>query len=635
MRRSEHPSQTLFRSSLMLLFSGLAISFLIAWLIYQNNRDKRLDNILLEQEMRLARAQVLFSRGVGDMKHAIQLLHEVPSLSAALDKNREINRDLADNLFSSFVRGIESLMQVRWVDSQGMEQVRVNVQNGTPSIVSPDHLQNKSSRYYVQQGLKTPEGVVYLSSLDLNIERGQVEIPYRPTARVLLKTGTKKQLHPGLLILNYDIGHLLNSIRSLDSEFVQIQIVDSHGYWILHPEVQLEWGHSLKMPQNNMQTLHPELWQQIQKKEIAKGSEVKFGLVSYKCMDMVNQAVPNTQNAQDTEICFIAMTPTPVVDQQKRLAAWPGLLSGFVIFLFGLWVLNRERLAGMELITLNEELALDKQLLEESAEYTQNLLKQQQLMQNDLVESRKLSALGMMVAGVAHELNTPLGAAIMAASKQRIEHNRLAESFRTGLTKSALERFIEENKQGLDLVEDNQQRAAELVRSFKRLAIDRAKEDIVSFSLSQVINDLIKTLHHRLKVARVTTNLDITDIQMSGTPGIISQVLQNLIMNAIHHAFEPEIGGKLRISAEQHDQTIILKVSDNGRGIDPQILPNLFDPFVTSKRTQGNTGLGMHFVHQWVTASLKGTITVQTTSEKGTTFIIRLPQTLELHLPED
>jgi signal transduction histidine kinase len=223
----------------------------------------------------------------------------------------------------------------------------------------------------------------------------------------------------------------------------------------------------------------------------------------------------------------------------------------------------------------------------------------------------------------------------MAASKQRTEHNRLAKSFHSGLTKSALERYLTDNEQGLDLIEANQRRAAELVRSFKRLAIDRAREEVISFSLDQVINDLMKTLHHRLKVAHVKTELKIPDINMSGTPGILSQVVQNLVMNVIHHAFEPELGGKLTISATLVGEQVELRVSDNGKGIAPDLLPTLFDPFVTSKRSHGNTGLGMHFVHQWVTRSLKGSIAVETEPHKGTTFVLTIPQQVQLNLPED
>lgn len=307
----------------------------------------------------------------------------------------------------------------------------------------------------------------------------------------------------------------------------------------------------------------------------------------------------------------------------------------FIIFLSGCWVLAREQKASIKLIEFNKKLAEDKILLENSAKQTRKLLEQQQILQDNLVESGKLSALGMMVAGVAHELNTPLGAAIMASSTIRKQHNQLTESFHTGLTKNALQNYLESTEVGLDLVESNQKRAAELVRSFKRLAIDRAREEIVPFNLKQVITDLIKTLHHRLKIARIETELNIEDLEMLGTPGIISQVIQNLVMNALTHAFEPELGGKLTISTSCNMDNVELKISDNGKGIAPELVTKIFDPFVTSKRSQGNTGLGMHFVHQWVTRSLNGTISVETELNKGTTFTIKIPKEIKITLPED
>lgn len=167
-----------------------------------------------------------------------------------------------------------------------------------------------------------------------------------------------------------------------------------------------------------------------------------------------------------------------------------------------------------------------------------------------------------------------------------------------------------------------------MIRSFKRLAIDRVREDVVSYRLDVVIKDLIATLSPRFKESQIEFDVHVEPIEMLGTPGVVSHVVQNLMVNAMQHAFKKEIGGKLKIRAvlSENPKDVLIQVSDNGKGIDPEVLPILFDPFVTTNRAEGNTGLGMHFVYQWVTSSMQGTISVESELNKGTTFTIKLPR---------
>jgi len=306
----------------------------------------------------------------------------------------------------------------------------------------------------------------------------------------------------------------------------------------------------------------------------------------------------------------------------------PSLALCATIVLLGIFILKREWNLKMELIRLYRVQERDKKQIEESAAYNRHLLNQQQLLQNDLVESRKLSALGMMVAGVAHELNTPIGTAILAASRLKSDHKRLATAVLQGLSRSDLEQYLVSTQTGLELVDKSQKKAAALIRSFKRLAIDRVREDVVSYRLDVVVGDLLATLSPRFKESQIEYDIQVDPIEMVGRPGSVSHALQNLLVNAIQHAFKKEIGGKISVSAKlcNNESDVEIRVSDNGKGIAPDVLPNIFDPFVTTNRAEGNTGLGMHFVHQWVTNSLNGSIKVESELLKGTTFIIKLPK---------
>lgn len=614
----------LYVNLVTLLVMGLIMSVGLCWLIYEHNKTSALSTVVLEHEAKLTRAQILFSKAIGDMTHSIELLHQVTPLSIQ-DSENQAN---AGELFRSFIISVDSLMQVRWLDKDGNEKVRVNSTAGQPEIVEQSQLQSKANRYYFQRGFAAPEGEIYLSQLDLNVERGQVEIPYRPTIRVLKKTGENNRLPDGLLVLNYDIGPLIESIRALSTAKIDLQIIDSRGFWVLNNDRSLEWGDSLGTPLHNAQKKNPALWDAIKTKQRGEAFINGTGLIDFSCQNLATQYLDSASYTDEAAICFIAVTPESYIDSLKLKALWPAIAIAMIVFIIGLIVLYRERRSGLTVMRLFDELAKDKDKLEDLAERRQKLLTQQQLLQDSLVESRKLSALGMMVAGVAHELNTPIGAAVMATSKQRVEHDKLKQAVESGLTKSALTRFIVSNEQGLDIVEQNQRRAASLVKSFKRLAIDRVKEDYVEYQLRQVVEDLINSVHHRLKHANVATVCEMDDITMFGLPGVVSQVIQNLLANAVHHAFPEPYGGKVTITAVEDNDKVELRITDNGLGIPDDILNNIYDPFVTSKRTQGNTGLGMHFVHQWVTEKLMGTIKIETALNVGTTFIIRFPQKL-------
>lgn len=628
-----------FKYTLLLFVLGIVVSAMLGWMIYKVNINKYFDGIIQAQQKDLTQALVIFSQEIKGMENTIKLLHDIPSMQLALADNTPLDRKQAEQTFVSFISTFEPLMQVRWLDEKGEERVRVDGKDGSYVVIPKHELQNKQHRYYFSEGIQSPKGEVYLSALDLNIEHGQIELPYRPTIRVTYRTDSDDNLKPGLFILNYDVGSLLTSLRSFNNDKVQLEIVDRRGFWIMHPEQSYEWGYDLDRKEHNIKSVNPDIWEKLEANDSGTSDNIHFGeaksgLFTYKCAN-VAQGFTYNPKSQNANLCFIAKTPSDVIADQKRIVAIPAIIVTVLLLLSLSWIIYRERQMGLTLIKVNQRLANDKVILEQSERETRRLLKQQQRLQEDLVESGKLSALGMMVAGVAHELNTPLGAAIMAASTIRKEHDLLTDSFVNGLTKDALQRYLHSTEMGLDLVENNQQRAAQLVRSFKRLAIDRATEDIVSFMLDQVIDDLMKTLHHRLKTARVDVEVHVDSIDMLGIPGVLSQVLQNLIINALNHAFLPEMGGKLVISAAALEGNVILKVADNGKGIDSNMVSKIFEPFVTSKRSNGSTGLGLHFVHQWVTRSLHGTINVETELNRGTTFIIRLPQTLAVNLPTD
>lgn len=619
--------QSARRNILVLLLFGLVICGLLGGLLYRNDINNRLDSVAIEQQRKIAQAEVLWGQNIGDIRNTIRILFRSPAFTYALASKTPPNSDLIKRIFTSFVESVDPLMQVRWLDENGIEKVRVDIKNGKVIVAEENVLQDKSSRYYVEQGMKAGDGKIYLSNVDLNVENGKIEVPFRPTIRATIKTGPTHGLHTGLLVLNYDVGGLLEVIRSFDSDRVNLQLIDTDGYWLKNVDPKLEWGRDLKETTHNIAAHNPDIWSQINRQKSFSRFNHSLGFASYECSNLTGNLL-SEDIVRSPSLCFVATTSVSVLNKLKIDALIPSLALCATIVLFGIFILKREWNLKMELIRLYRVQERDKKQIEESASYNRNLLNQQQLLQNDLVESRKLSALGMMVAGVAHELNTPIGTAILAASRLRAEHKRLTQAVEEGLSRSALDQYLISTETGLELVENSQKKAATLIRSFKRLAIDRVSEDVISYRLDVVVGDLLATLSPRFKESQIEYDIQVDPIEMVGRPGSVSHVLQNLLVNAMQHAFKKEIGGKISVSAKlcSNEREVEICVSDNGKGIAPDVLSNLFDPFVTTNRAEGNTGLGMHFVHQWVTSSLNGSIKVESELLKGTTFIIKLPK---------
>ena len=248
--------------------------------------------------------------------------------------------------------------------------------------------------------------------------------------------------------------------------------------------------------------------------------------------------------------------------------------------------------------------------------------------QQHLVESEKLAALGGLVAGVAHEINTPVGIAITAVSHLQEEQQQTAARLQHGeLKKSQLQSFINTAAESTRITLSNLQRAAELVRSFKLVSSDQTHQERRRFELCGYLNEVLVSLRPKLKHSKVVLKLDcVGDIDMHSYPGALAQILTNLLDNALIHAFEKGATGQLTLSvSQQHDQ-VTLRFADDGKGMDSETLARVFEPFFTRNRDQGGTGLGLHIVYNLVSAKLHGRISCESTPGQGTRFVLNLPR---------
>jgi len=252
-----------------------------------------------------------------------------------------------------------------------------------------------------------------------------------------------------------------------------------------------------------------------------------------------------------------------------------------------------------------------------------------QIAQDQLVQSEKLAALGSLVAGVAHELNTPIGNGLTVAStlEHRIESfQRLVNS---GLRKSDLQTLLTDMQLASEILVRNLGRAAALVASFKQVAVDQTSSQRRKFDLGAVVAEILVTLNPALRKTACSVNTRIDDaLTMDSYPGPLGQVLTNLINNAVLHGFEPNEEGKIEVQAWANDANqVVIEVRDSGRGIAPDNLHRVFDPFFTTRLGQGGSGLGLHIVHNLVHSVLGGRIEVHSRPDAGATFSITLPMT--------
>jgi predicted ATPase/signal transduction histidine kinase/tRNA A-37 threonylcarbamoyl transferase component Bud32 len=349
------------------------------------------------------------------------------------------------------------------------------------------------------------------------------------------------------------------------------------------------------------------------------------------------QVVLNDATAQGpfTQTTYIKKT------QPKSILCLPlvnqGQISGILYLENNLTTgaFTPERLTVLKLLSSQMAISLENafvynNLEELVAERTQELstaLDNLKATQNQLIESEKMAALGGLVAGVAHEINTPVGVGITAASTLDKETQAFVEQFNQGkLKRSALQAYLDTAQQGSQLILSNLQQAAELVQSFKQVAVDQTHLSQRQFAVKEYFKETILNLMPKLKQTnhRLTINGNDT-VTINSYPGALSQVVNNLVTNSIAHAYQPGESGQLQFDISAHDSKLTIEYSDNGCGIAPENLSKIFEPFFTTARSQGGSGLGLHIVYNLITQKLKGTIRCESRVGKGTTFIIELP----------
>ncbi len=271
---------------------------------------------------------------------------------------------------------------------------------------------------------------------------------------------------------------------------------------------------------------------------------------------------------------------------------------------------------------------LEIQVRERTMELEDSLAKLR-MAQDQLVRTERMAALGNLVAGVAHEISTPVGVGITESSFLKDKVLELSRKLTEGnLTRSFLKKFSEVAAQSAANILANLERAAELIQSFKQVAVDQTEERMRPFKPKAYIEAILLSLESELKNTGHRAVVDCPeDLVLNSYPGVLSQIVTNCFMNSLLHGFEGIEEGVIEFFIRRKEEEIVFHYRDNGIGMDEKTLKQVFDPFFTTKRNLGGTGLGMQIVYNRVTQNLGGRISCNSSPGKGVDFKMRLPLT--------
>jgi signal transduction histidine kinase len=273
-----------------------------------------------------------------------------------------------------------------------------------------------------------------------------------------------------------------------------------------------------------------------------------------------------------------------------------------------------------ELNAIADEMRRKNEALEESMDELRRA-------QTQLVESEKLAALGSLVAGVAHEINTPVGVGVTAISFLQEKTKRIMELNSAGaMTDELFDNYLHSANEAASTIYTNLKRAAELVRNFKQVAVDQSSETRRLFNVKEYIEGTLLSLRFQYKRSghSVTVNCP-DDLVIDSYPGVFAQIVTNMLMNSLTHGFEDITGGEIVIEVKPYPDHIHFRFSDTGKGMEPETVRRVFEPFFTTKRGDGGSGLGMHIVYNAVTRTLNGKILCTSSPGKGCIYDILIP----------
>lgn len=264
--------------------------------------------------------------------------------------------------------------------------------------------------------------------------------------------------------------------------------------------------------------------------------------------------------------------------------------------------------------------------LEKSNKELHQSIRNLELTQRQLIDSEKMASLGSLVAGISHEINTPVGVSLTASTHFSEIIRKLEKEYKNDeITEEGLEKFIQKSVEVSNLIQTNLNRTSQLVRSFKQILVDQISEQKRKFEVKNYIYEVLFSISSITKKSKVEIYVNGDELEINTYAGALSQVISNLVINSIKHGYNRFEEGIITITLRKEGENLRIFYKDDGKGISQENLPKIFDPFFTTNREQGGTGLGLNIVYNIVHSKLKGSIVCTSAPYEGVEFIINIP----------
>ncbi|WP_161794639.1 sensor histidine kinase [Thalassospira sp. HJ] len=580
----------------MLLFSGL----MVFWPTVEGSREdeQTVRRLVVDVTHRSADIQQWYETAIQTV--TMSILH--PAV-----QNFRSRPDEAVAYFQTLAAEVPRFSQLRIVSPSGIEALRVDARGDDIIIIPDDGLQDKSGRYYVEAAKSLRPGQIYVSKLDLNVENGEIEVPHRPTTRIVAPIIANNQEVSGYLIVNLDMATPLTAYGVAPDGVMRTELINHEGYWLAGAEDDRNWGFMLEHNASVKQS-DPELWQRIAAVDHQGGFELDG-----KIYEVETISVSPMLNAISSDDVHAASTRFHLVGSALSYQPWAGNIAIKTVFVAFMVMLICGLSGGVGYLMLRRRQAAQLQVL----------------LTKDLLLKGRMASLGRIVAGVSHEMRSPLGNALTISTTMSEDLQELQQHL-AKIDEGDEERveIIAALLEGNRILQKNIQRTRELLKHFNQTATDQSVHTQRVFDLVKVVTDLAETLRNQLAKTGVELSTALpAEARMNSFSDAVDQVILSLIMNAHQHAFVGREKGAISIRVSERDaDEYQIEIADDGVGISPKNQERIFEPFWSLDATTGGSGLGLAITMNVVQNTLGGQIKVSSIPGSGTVFRMFLPK---------
>jgi C4-dicarboxylate-specific signal transduction histidine kinase len=532
--------------------------------------------------------------------------------------NRKLWEMLAKQ-FLVFITQKGKYDQIRFLDQTGMELVRVNYNDGNPTIVPEDQLQNKTHRYYFGKTWALARDGVYISPMDLNIEHGQIEQPPKPMIRfgtpVFDRSGRKR----GIFLFNYLGANLIRDFKRAAANISDhVMLLNSDGFWLSSPRRDDEWGFMYDNDRT-FATAHPDAWQRIQAGESGQfhNEEGMFSFTTvypllhaagdHRPVGRIGSPVVNKGYYWKavSRVSPQLLTTTPHYFFRRHMllyAAMLGLLALASALLARATVRHQQAATQVEL-ERRVRGSLEGKVEERTRELKDTQAEKDRVVQQ-LIQAEKMAAIGTMASGIGHEINNPLYAIL-----------GMAEAIRDEEDISRCRGY------GRDIIKQSR-RIAEIVRNLSGYVRPAAEHDLEPVDVNETLSEAVSMARRSLLSDHVEIRENLMPVSRLSAK---SEEIQQAFFNVIRNGMQAMKGrGILEITSRQEGNRVWIRIRDTGVGIPAEHLGKIYDPFFTTKGPDEGEGLGLYIVQQIVN-KYAGTITLESKEGRGTVCTIQFP----------